>query len=179
MEAEIWKDIIRYEWHYQVSSLGNVRSIKGGRLLDLVKCKRNNGYLRVSLIRDWVLKTPNVHRLVAEAFLWLDRDNIKILVCHKDDVKSNNRVDNLFLWSSKDNIMDMINKWRRNPAYTISKRRSVLQTSMIWDFIREWEYMRKASQELRIQYWDICSCCKWRKKSAWWFIWKYKNPLNE
>lgn len=47
-----------------------------------------------------------IHRLVANAFLWLDLKNSSILVCHKDDNPENCNVNNLFLWNHKSNSYD-------------------------------------------------------------------------
>jgi hypothetical protein len=54
----------------------------------------------------------SVHRLVAEAYLGLDRDDKKVLVCHKNDTPTDNRVENLFLGTHKDNFADMRQKGR-------------------------------------------------------------------
>lgn len=51
-------------------------------------------------------------RIMAAAFLWLDINDSKMYVCHKDDNPLNNSIDNLFLWTSKENHTDMVNKWR-------------------------------------------------------------------
>lgn len=119
---EIWKDIIWYEWMYQVSNLWNVKSLD--RIIKNMKFnwkilksnKLPNSYHIIDLRKWWLNTRKNffIHRLVAQAFLWLDINNRKIVVCHKDDNPSNNCVDNLFLWTHKENTQDMISKWRDN-----------------------------------------------------------------
>ena len=44
---EEWKDIQNYEGYYQISSEGNVRNVKTGRIL--IGDKNNMGYRRVTL----------------------------------------------------------------------------------------------------------------------------------
>lgn len=105
---EVWKDIAGYEGMYQVSNLGNVRSLD--RVVEVknqtsrfVKGKEkrqtvgNHGYCVVYLYKDNKLQTETVHRLVAEAFLANPKN--KETVNHIDGNKKNNCVENLE-WSS-------------------------------------------------------------------------------
>lgn len=97
MPKEIWKNIPGEE-AYQVSNTGKVRSKM------VVSSKKRNvqdhyhelkpravgrGYLGVTIHG----KNRKVHRLVAEAFI--PNPNSLPVVRHKDDIKSNNHVDNL------------------------------------------------------------------------------------
>ena len=73
---EIWKDISGYEGIYQVSNLGNVRSLDRldcrGRKRQGVLLKQvisTNDYLKVTLYKNGKSKTKIIHRLVAEAFI--------------------------------------------------------------------------------------------------------------
>lgn len=88
---EIWKDIQGYEGLYQVSSLGQVRNVKTGRIR--VLCKHRDGYLKINLTKNGKTKTFMVHRLVANAFI-PNKNNLP-QVNHKDENKINNSVDNL------------------------------------------------------------------------------------
>lgn len=88
----VWKDVIGFEGLYQVSNTGEVRSLNyGGRgyAKSLKKTISPQGYEVVGLRG----KTKYVHRLVAEAFI----DNPKAYpqINHKDEIKTNNYVDNL------------------------------------------------------------------------------------
>jgi phosphomannomutase len=98
---EVWKDIVGYVGLYQVSNLGNVKSLDkicGGRK-GIVKGKpiatqdNGRGYINVCLNKDGQAKRVYVHRLVAEAFL--PKENLKDCVNHKDGNKANNNLDNL------------------------------------------------------------------------------------
>ena len=66
----------------------------------------------ILLCKNSKYKRYYVHRLVAQAFLKLDMSNKMMCVCHKNDDPTNNNVNNLFLWTHKDNNRDMHNKWR-------------------------------------------------------------------
>ena len=106
--TEEWRSIEGYEGQYEVSSYGRVRSLdmyvkscygsyrlRKGKILS--PGIRPDGYLVVSL----KYKMFRVHRLVAQAFI-PNPDNLP-QVNHKDEDKSNNRVDNLEWCDSKYN----------------------------------------------------------------------------
>lgn len=101
---EQWKDIKGYEGLYEVSNYGNVRSldrtikrgqghmtIKGCILIPFYEEKK--GYYQVALAKDGKVKKYRIHRLVAVAFLKNPYNYTD--VNHKDEVKTNNNVDNL------------------------------------------------------------------------------------
>jgi hypothetical protein len=96
---EEWKQIQDYD-NYEVSSLGNVRNSKTGRVLKLTN---KGGYVFTGLSKNSNGKTIPVHRLVALAFL--DNPENKPQVNHKDKTRSNNIISNLE-WStaSENNI---------------------------------------------------------------------------
>jgi hypothetical protein len=109
MEAEIWKDIQGYVGYYQVSNLGNIRSVerivsgKNKRKPEgftrlrrsqlLSPALSNSGYLRVLLCIDGKHKNVTIHREVAKAFV--PNPLNKPTVNHRDCNKANNNAKNL------------------------------------------------------------------------------------
>ena len=93
---EIWKDIDGYEGLYQISNLGNVKSLnyrnQGIERILTPKCN-NAGRLWVELARNGDRKPMLIHRLVAMAFI--PNPNGYPQVNHMDENPKNNRVDNL------------------------------------------------------------------------------------
>lgn len=104
---EVWKEIVGYEGYYEVSNMGNVRSMdriiyKSDNTIQTYKSKpitihynkRLNVY-EVSLRKDGIKRCLKVHRLVAQAFCYNDDPINKIIVNHIDGDRSNNKSVNL------------------------------------------------------------------------------------
>ena len=103
--TEIWKDIPGYEGIYQVSNLGQVRSLnykKTGKIKLLKLCANTYGYYSVTLRKNNFRKTGVVHRLVAITFI--ENENNLPCINHKDENKLNNNVNNLEWCDYKYNI---------------------------------------------------------------------------
>ena len=102
---EEWKDIADYEGIYQVSNLGRVKSLGNNksRQEKILKLQlHRTGYLLVKLCKEGKKRNYKVHRLVAQAFI-PNPDN-KSQVNHRDENKSNNKVENLEWMTCKENI---------------------------------------------------------------------------
>lgn len=185
---EIFKDIHWYEWKYQISDLWNIKSLSREK-----KCKWNwiqfikwkilkqvinkYWYMDIKLCKNSKSTHYLVHRLVAQVFHWLDINNIKILVCHKDDNPINNNKNNLFLWTHKDNSQDMINKWRQWNLWKFwqlhHNSKKVNQYSKNLEFIKTWDSLMDVKRELWINYSNISLVCNRKRKTAWGYKWKY------
>jgi len=106
---EIWKDVPGYEGKYQVSNLGNIKSLakslKNGKTKEekilSIKGTCGNGYYKITLSKNGKLKTWLVHKLVAQSFLY--KPDYKVEINHKDGNKLNNKIDNLEYCTSSEN----------------------------------------------------------------------------
>jgi hypothetical protein len=181
---EIWKPIPWYEWHYQISSLWNVKSLRRiessknnstrNRNEKILKpSKWSTGYMQVSLSMNWVSKNYTIHRLFATAFI-PNLEN-KPQVNHKDSNRSNNWINNLEWVTPSENILHavivgnlFISQERRN-----LQKKKVWQYTREWVFIRNWDWVIDASKALWINKHNLANCCRWLSKACWWFWWRY------
>ena len=110
---EVWKDVVGYEGIYQVSNLGNVKSLsriilRNGKYPFLSKEKllkinvNKFGYSYISLENNGEQKYFLIHRLVGIAFI-LNNEN-KSDINHINGVKTDNIVNNLEWNTRKENI---------------------------------------------------------------------------
>ena len=175
---EKWKDIKGYEGLYQISDLGNVKSIRTNKILKYGYS--HNGYRIVNLKG----KMFRVHRLVAEAFI----DNKEHLpyVNHKDENKENNNVNNLEWCTSSYNINygDRNNKvakkvsiWRKEKgsSYSPRQKKKVEQYTLNNEFVKEYDSINQAGRETNSSIGAIHKCCIGKSKTCNGYIWRFKD----
>lgn len=109
MQKETFKPVKGYEGLYEVSNLGNVKSIgrkgSGCKPFDIILKPFDNGrgYWHVHLQNNGKLKSCSIHRLVAETF-FVKCEGLED-VNHKDGNKKNNHVSNLEWVNKKMNMI--------------------------------------------------------------------------
>jgi hypothetical protein len=111
---EIWKELPSYEGIYEVSNLGNIKSLSRikfnkGKFPFICKekilklGKDTNGYYSVSLYKNGKIKTSNPHRLMAIAFLGHKPCGLKLVVDHINNNPLDNRLENLQIITNREN----------------------------------------------------------------------------
>lgn len=188
---EHWKPITGYEGFYEVSNLGNVRSVprkilvkrgeisffmpSGGKVLK--PQKTTHGYVCVWLYgKEWTGnrqgKLYSIHRLVAKEFC--DNPNGYNEVNHKNEIKWDNRAENLEWCTHKENTNYGTAQERR-----AAKRSYVVdQFDLNGKYIATYKSMCEAARQTGVTYSNINNCLTGKYKQAKGFIWK-RTPLTE
>lgn len=147
--SELWKPIPDYQ-NYEVSNLGNVRSLKSNKVLKPLT--RSHGYLAVFLYKKGCGehgKQYSVHRLVAEAFC--EKPEGKNEVNHLNENKQDNRAENL-MWCTKQENCSYGNRGAIISRKNTNGKRSkpVRQYTQDGEFIKEYPSFHEASRQTGI-----------------------------
>lgn len=170
-----WCSVKNYEGLYEVSNMGQVRSIdrdvfdpvhqcyshRKGKELTLTD--NGNGYLKVNLWKDSKGKNFYVHRLVYEAFAGEIPEDMTIN--HIDHDTYNNNIDNLELMTLSQN------------SSNIRTKKKVQQLTLQGELVAEYDSIVEAKKALGMKSnsTGICKCCRGAGKSCAGFKWQYKE----
>lgn len=173
---EVFLSVPGYEGLYEVSNLGNVKSLRSGKLL---KQSSNKGYKYVSLTKEGKSRGFGVHRLVAMAFL-PNPENLPE-VNHKDETHDNNVLENLE-WCSK--------KYNRNYGTYRERMSKILKDSgtntksvsaydkKTMKFYKSYDSIKEAEEELGLSQGAISQALSGRIKTSGGYIWKYNKTYT-
>lgn len=187
---EVWRDVKDYEGLYQVSNMGNVKSLdriiikKDGKSKTIKERvlspnKSSNGYLTVQLYPQIEHKRWLIHRLVAQAFIPNPYNLPQI--DHINAIRDCNKVDNLRWVTVSENKFNPITRKHNSEAKTGKygklhpRSKPVLQYDLDGNYIREWENSRQIERVLGKKHSNITACCRGKRKTAVGYIWKYKS----
>jgi hypothetical protein len=168
---ERWRDVVGYEGMYQVSDLGQVRSVDRvvigghdepkklkGRVRRLRRVSQYN-HLGVTLYKEGVAWCALVHRLVAAA--WIGPCPNGCECRHGPAGVADNSVGNLSYGTPSQNGQD-----RRRDGTHCGK--AVVRSDNV-EFIN----MQVAAEESGCARTTICACCNGRAKTAGGYGWRY------
>ena len=170
MQKEIWKDITGYEGLYQVSNLGNVKSLgndKNRKEKILRQTENKSGYLRVTLCKDGKPRYYLSHRLVANVFIKNEAPLFYTQVNHKDENKTNNRVENLEFCDAQ---------YNNTYGSRIEKcLKPVYQFTLDGTFVNEYPSMVYINRKFGFGNGSICKCCTGKIRSSHGFKWSHSR----
>ena len=188
-DIEVWKTPIYdgepYEGLYKVSNWGRILSLNynnTGKPGLMTPFEVGAGYLQVGLRKNGETNLCYVHRLIAETFL-PNPDNLPE-VNHKDEDKTNN-----FVFLNEDgtvnkkksnlewkNHRDNCNHGTRNERVAKAQSKPVLQFTLDGEFVREWPSTMECERN-GFSSGNVSACCRGERKTAYGYIWKYKETL--
>ncbi len=149
---EVWKDIPGFEGLYQASNMGRIASIRYGfKLMSLVR--NPTGYVQIAFRVNNSIKRGLVHVFIAKTFL--NQCNGCTQVDHINNIKTDNRVENLQWVSRSDN---MKNNYSRGTT-TIDKLKSKGKRVELFDkdgkSIGVFDKLRDAATYLGVQHGNL------------------------
>lgn len=172
---EIWKDIQGYESKYQISNLGNVKSLnyrKTGIPKLLTPKINKKGYMWVSLSDGKNPRPFLVHRLVAMAFL--TNPNNYPEVNHKDENPLNCNVDNLEWCTHLYNVRYSFNLHKdRKPIGKKPIKVLINQLTLNGDYIKTWDGYLILYKTFNYKGTSIKECCEGKRKTAYGYKWEF------
>lgn len=174
-DKEIWAWIDGYEGQYMVSTHGRVCSVarkrrNHGKLQDVKQRIKNpgdngHGYKIVNLCSDGKCKMFYIHRLVAMTFI-PNPQNLS-QVNHKDEDKSNNRIDNLEWCNQKYNVnYGTVRARSRSTMLIKDKNRGIDMYDMDGNFIKTYQFSNEACKELGVSRRLLYATCNGITRSA-------------
>jgi len=175
LEGEVWKDIEGFEGKYQVSNLGRVKSLNYNHTKKEKTIKgivNSRGYVHIGLMKDKKNKTFNVHVLVAKAFI--PNPNNYPIINHKDEIKTNNKAENLEWCTQKYNV----NYGTRIERIQKTRGKKVYQYSLERIFIKKWDSIAECGRN-GFDSTSVSERCRGLKKNNIFkgYIWSY-TPLK-
>lgn len=163
--VEEWRTLIYNDEvfnDYEVSTLGNVRSLKRGKIKILKLHDNGTGYLVATLYKDGKHKQRLIHRCVACTFIPND-DETKTEVNHIDENKYNNSIENLE-WTTR-----LQNAHHGTLTERISKKVKCVETGIIY------ESSHDASRKTGLSQSGINRCCNGTYKTCGGLHWEFVN----
>lgn len=137
---------------------------KSGKCVEVKQSVNNCGYLQFSCNGI----TTVSHRFIAECFI--PNPNNFSEINHKNEIKTDNRVENLEWCDRSYNI----NYGTRNKKIAETKPKKVLQFTKDGEFVKEWASLHEIQRQLGFFPTHISNCCKGKYKYAYDHIWRYK-----
>jgi hypothetical protein len=178
IDNEVWKEC-PLGTDYNKVLVSNFGRIKTNKKAPTYGTLISQGYYIIQIfnITKQKYKGMKVHRLVCLAFL--DNPENKAIVNHKDEIRSNNKLENLEWVTHIENMnhsLDLNNRISKNKRSKIVVQINPTTNNIINEFVS----ISMASKETNVHSSSIGACCRNLKgyKTAGGFKWKFKDELE-
>lgn len=199
---ETWKDVENYVGYYQISNNGRIRSLdrvsinKDG-IKRILKGKIMNpaigphGYYTICLRKKGLRETARIHRLVAVEFI--ENPNNLPIINHKNEIKTDNRVENLEWASYAYNVnygtsLERMKRTRKENGIGVGKNhpryamfgkdnpcsKPILQFDLDGNFVAEYDSVMTVERTLGFLNGNVVAAARGRYKQAYGYVWRYK-----
>lgn len=187
LPGEKWALAKGCEGRYAVSTYGRVAALSFLYYQGEYPCYRKqrikhqsiqNGYYSTNIIKDGQATLYRVHRLVAEAFI--PNPNNLPCVNHKDENKTNNRVENLEWCTYKYNIRygEQYKVRASKSKQELKYRKPVVQLAIGGSFLAEHRSVYYAALTTGVDRYSIRQCLKGKRKTCGGFRWVYLSDYE-
>lgn len=189
----MWKIINSFE-DYEISDMGEIKSLKNGMEKILKPQLAKRGYYIINLCKNGSVYHKTIHRLVAQAFI-PNPDN-KPCIDHINGCRIDNRVCNLRWCTQKDNLnyeiaKKNISKAHKGKVLTDEHKKKISESNkgkpkphfekridqytIDGTYIKTWKSTMDIERSLGFIHNNISSVCKGKYKQAYGFKWKYNG----
>lgn len=180
LPGEIWLPVKGFEGYYEVSNMGRVKSLDvyrtdkngfkrfhKGKLISLVE--KSEGYIEIMLYGSTVKrKNKRVHIMVAEAFI-PNPDPINFdQVNHKNEIKNDNRAENLEWCDSTYNNNYGTKKQRAAEKFI----KGVIAKNAKGEIVGVYKSQKQAARLTGANYENISMCLHGRRKTTGGLYWE-------
>ena len=171
--TEIWTDCYGYEGLYEVSDMGNMRNVKTGRVFSGYRDAK--GYVKTTLTNEYgQQKTEKIHRMVLLSFKGLPEDSNKTQVNHINEIKHDNRLENLEWMTAQENC----NWGTRIERASAKTRKTVSQYTMDGEWIATYCSLTEAAAQIGIRPNNISLAASGKRISTAGYKWRYGDAKD-
>lgn len=161
----IWKQI-QFAPSYFVSNFGEISKYVYGRFVKINQRYSKKGYLVSTLcLPDGKKKLCQVHRLVMLTFNPIENSDI-MQVNHRNEIKDDNRLDNLE-WCTNDYNIHYGTALKRSYEHSHKKKVICVETEVIYKSLTE------ASKQNGIALSNLSNCCNGKIKTCKGYHWEF------
>lgn len=179
---EFWMDVPGYEGLYQASTYGRGVNLKTGKYFYAKPCP----YVVWSMYKNGIKEHHNAQLWLARTFLPVP-DNLRHLigkyypsgkpmleVNHKNEDKSDNRIENLE-WCTKSYNDKYGTRMNRIYKHYYKRGKPINQYTKEGVFVKSWKSAAEIEKATNYCNGNISKCCLGKNKTAYGFIWKFKE----